>query len=103
MAKTYLIQRFVLPYGRSTNVIKRHNTFIAISTPSFIFLDMTNFLAPGFSYSKYLAAYKISETKGFFPYEYITDLSKLDETDLPPQTAFYSKLKNTNISDDDYE
>ena len=30
--------------------------------------------------------------KGVYPYEYITDLDKFDETSLPPREAFYSSL-----------
>ena len=38
-------------------VIKRNNDFMAISTPQFKFLDVMNYITPGFSYSKYLKAY----------------------------------------------
>jgi hypothetical protein len=75
---------------------------MCISTRKLKFLDIINYLAPGFSYTKYLAAYKVKETKGVFCYEYITDLSKLDETSLPPHSAFFSSLKNCNVSDGDY-
>ena len=30
--------------------------------------------------------------KGFYPYEYIDNDSKLDEIGLPPTSAFYPKL-----------
>src|SRR2546425_9911880 len=40
--------------------------------------------------------------KGVYPYEYMTDDSKFYETCLPPQEAFFSKLSDENISDDDY-
>lgn len=36
--------------------------------------------------------------KGIFPYEYITDLSKYEETSLPPIEAFYSSLNKDNIT-----
>ena len=38
-------------------VIKRNNAFMCLSTDQLKFLDMTNYLAPGFSYAKYLKAY----------------------------------------------
>ena len=38
-------------------VIKRNNTFMCLSTDRLKFLDMTNYIAPGFSYDKYLKAY----------------------------------------------
>ena len=61
-----------------------------------------NYLAPGVSYDKYLKAYGCSAQKGHFPYEYIDDLQKLEEHSLPPQAAFFSRLKNEGISDTDY-
>ena len=83
-------------------VIKRNNTFMCLSTDQLKFLDMTNYIAPGFSYDKYLKAYGCEVTKGNFPYEYMDCLEKLDDTMLPPKEAFYSRLKNEGISDDDY-
>ena len=83
-------------------VVKKGNNFMCISTPRFKFLDISNYIAPGFSYSMYLDAYGVKEKKGFFPYEYIDSLEKLNETKLPPQEAFYSKLKGKGISDEDY-
>ncbi|KAG1651860.1 hypothetical protein GQR58_026696 [Nymphon striatum] len=41
--------------------------------------------------------------KGVYPYDYMDSLAKLDETSLPPKNAFYSKLNDSNISDDDYK
>ena len=61
-----------------------------------------NYLAPGVSYEKYLKAYGCSVQKGHFPYEYIDDLQKLEEHSLPPQAAFFSRLKNEGISGTDY-
>ena len=40
--------------------------------------------------------------KGVFPYEYMTDFSKLGATSLPPNEAFYSQLSGSGISDKDY-
>ncbi|XP_075225352.1 uncharacterized protein LOC142333778 [Lycorma delicatula] len=40
--------------------------------------------------------------KGVYPYEYMTHINKFFETQLPPQTAFYSTLRRENITDDDY-
>ena len=37
-------------------VIKRNNTFMCLSTDQLKFLDMINYIAPGFSYDKYLKA-----------------------------------------------
>ena len=40
--------------------------------------------------------------KGVFPYQYMTDFSKLNATNLPSKDAFYSQLSGSGISDEDY-
>ena len=50
---------------RSFFVIKRDNTFMCLSTDKLKFLDMTNYIAQGFSYDKYLKAYGCKITKSF--------------------------------------
>ena len=83
-------------------VIKRNNTFMCLATTKLKFLDITNYLAPGFSYDKYLKAYGCKIAKGHFPYEYMDCLERLDDTALPPKEDFFSRLKNEGISDEDY-
>ena len=85
-----------------TFVIKRQNTFMCFSTRKLKFLDIINFLAPGYSYDKYLKAYGCELQKGHFPYEYMDGIGKLEDCALPPQEASYSRLKNEHITDADY-
>ena len=40
--------------------------------------------------------------KGQYPYEYMNSLEKLKETQLPPKEAFYSRLNDEGISDENY-
>ena len=104
------IKRFFVPLlirnsdaeQASCFVIKRQNTFMCLSTYRLKFLDIINYLAPGFSYAKYLKAYGCELEKGHFPYEYMDDLLKLDDRALPPQSAFFSRLTNEGISDEDF-
>src|SRR2546426_4804001 len=46
--------------------------------------------------------FNLVRCKGVFPYEYMDSPQKFDETNLPPIEAFYSKLTDENISEDDY-
>ena len=40
--------------------------------------------------------------KGVYPYDYMDNSKRLQETQLPPKSMFYSKLNNKDISDEDY-
>ena len=98
------IKTFFVPLLIHNNaaVIKRQNTYMCLSTDQLKFVDICNYLAPGVSYDKYLKAYGCELQKGHFPYEYMDDLQKLEDRVLPPQSAFFSRLKNEGISNDDY-
>ena len=41
--------------------------------------------------------------KDVYPYDYVDSMRKLDETSLPSKDAFYSKLTNEEITDEDYQ
>ena len=99
-----MIKRSFVPLLISNNaaVIKRQNTYMCLSTDRLKFLDILNYLAPGFNYDKYLKAYGCELQKGHFPYEYMDGVGKLDDRALPPQSAFFSRLTNEGISDEDY-
>jgi hypothetical protein len=45
---------------------------------------------------------EMTKQKGVYPYEYMDGFDKLEETDLPPKSRFFSSLTNENISDADY-
>ena len=98
------IKKFFVPLLIHNNaaVIKRQNTYMCLSTDQLKFVDICNYLAPGVSYDKYLKAYGCELQKGHFPYEYMDDLQKLEDRVLPPQSAFFSQLKNEGISDANY-
>ena len=99
-----VVKKFFVPLLIHNNaaVIKRQNTYMCLSTDQLKFVDICNYLAPGVSYDKYLKAYGCELQKGHFPYEYMDDLHKLEDRVLPPQSAFFSQLKNEGISDADY-
>ena len=56
-------------------IIKRTGTYMALKTEKLKFLDISNYLTPGYSYAKFLKAYDCVSTKGFFPYEWIDGLN----------------------------
>ena len=105
-----LIKKEIMTYISTHNsdsdifTIKRDNTYLSIATSSLKFLDMSNFLAAGCSYSKFLKAYGCEISKGIFPYEWLDSPEKLNYKCLPPPKDFYSHLNNSNPiqSEDDY-
>ena len=54
------------------------------------------FLGGATTLDLFLKAYKATEMKGSFPYEWFDTPNKLDEQQLPSYDDFYSKLKNSN-------
>ena len=76
---------------------------MCLKTEHLRFLDIINFLAPGFTYDKFLKAYECPQTKRFFPYEWMDSLDKLDSSSLPPYEAFHSSLKGCNNSVEEYQ
>ena len=99
-----MIKRSFVPLliSRNAAVIKRQNTYMCLYTDKLKFVDICNYLAPGVSYANYLTAYGCELGKGHFPYKYMDDLQKLEDRVLPPQSAFFRRLKNEGISNDDY-
>ena len=50
----------------------------------------------------FLKAYQSSETKGFFPYDWVTGPDSFSFPSLPPYDAFYNRLKSVNSLEADY-
>ncbi|GMF39965.1 unnamed protein product [Phytophthora lilii] len=96
------------------SVIK-NPSYMCIATSDMKMLDISNYVPAGTSYDKYLTTYlggcKCDDKircvcglgKGLFPYEYITAFNVLNQTTIPPKSAFDSKLRGTSITKDDYE
>ena len=94
--------RHLLKHDKIKFTIKRDNVMKCIKTQNLKFLDILNYIAPGFNYENFIKAFHCKMEKGFFPYEYVTSLEILNETSLPPHSAFYSKLQQKNISSEQY-
>ena len=94
--------RYLMKHDQIKFVIKRDSSMKCLKTVQLKFLDILNYLAPGFSYDSFVKAYGCNLQKGFFPYEYVDSLDKLDDNSLPPHSSFWSDLKNSNISSEEY-
>ena len=82
--------------------IKKANSYMSLKTKHLQFLDIRSYLAPNYSYDEFIKAYKCKLEKGFFPYEFFDNYDKLNYNSLPPHKAFFNRLKNKNITDEEY-
>ena len=55
-----------------------------------------------FHTTKYLGDHDLGFAKGIYPYSYMTDRSKFDETRLPSIENFFNSINNEPLSDEDY-
>ena len=88
--------------------VKRNSNHTCLKTKYLMFLELTNYLTPGFSYDQFLKAYECEQTKGFFPYEWIDSLgkghtgAKIFCTSInkppPPAANYYLKISNVITS-----
>ena len=102
LIKSYLLPSFVNKRQIEPAVIKKANQFVSFKIGDVQLLDIMNFLGGATSLYSFLKAYKTEETKGFFPYEWFDNPEKLNNKKLPPNDSFFSKLRNINPLEKDY-
>ena len=66
------------------------------------FVDIMKFLSAAISLDSFSKAYKTSETKRFFPYEWFDSPGKFTYPALPPYNEFFGRLRNCNPLDKAY-
>ena len=96
LIKSYLLPILINERDIEPTVIKKANQFISFNFGDIQLLDIKNFLGRTTSLDSFLKAYKPSDTKRFFPYEWFDHPDKIQNTELPPYGAFYSKLRSSN-------
>ena len=102
LIKTYLIPLLVKEREIEPTVIKKVNQYISFIFGNVHFLDIVNFLGGATSLDSFLKAYKTTETKGFFSYEWFDSPGKLTYPTLPPYDEFFSRLRSCNRLDKTY-
>ena len=102
LIKSYLLPILVNERDIEPTVIKKTNQFISFKNGDNQFLYITNFLGGATSLDSFLKGYKTSETKWFFPYEWFDHSDKMQNTQITPYDAFYSKLRSCNPLEAEY-
>ena len=102
LIKKYLFKELCEHGEQSNFTVKRAEKYPCIKTEHLKFMDILQFLAPGYNLKSFFKAFGVGEQKGFFPYDYFTHADQLDETTPPPYETFYSTIKNCNVLEEDY-
>ena len=102
LIKSHLLPILVNERNIESTVIKKANQFISFKFGDIQLLDIMNFLGGATSLDSFLEAYKTSGTKGFFPSEWFDHPDKMQNPELPPYDAFYSKLRSCNPLETEY-
>ena len=103
VVKEYLLPKLVQLHGvENVKLLKRGNSYMCITTPTFRFLDIINYVGPGMSLEKFLTSFKAPTAKGRFPYESVKSVADLRHTFCPPIEAFDSVLRGTKLSQAEY-
>ena len=102
LIKSYLLPIPVNERDIESTVIKNANQFILFKFGDIQLLEILIFLGGATSLDSFLKAYKTSETKGFFPYEWLDHPDKIQNTELLPYDTFYSKLRSCNPLEAEY-
>ena len=77
---------------------------MCIKTLNLKLLDITNYIAPGYSYSDYLKAYEVTDaSKSIWIYSRFDSLEVLKRTDFPAYEEFYNEVKQHSVSREEYE
>ena len=110
-----LMQAISKVEGKVSCIPNNTEKYISFSLGQLRFIDSAQFLLA--SLNKLVAAnppqaFKITAChepkrdllmrKGVYPYEYMDSWGRFEETRLPPKEAFYSKLSDAHIGDEDY-
>ena len=96
LIKSYLLPILVKERNIEPTVFKKADQFISFKFGDIQLLVIMT--VPGFAKSldSFVRAYKTSETKGFFPYDWFDHPDKIQNPELPPYDAFYKKLRSCN-------
>ena len=102
LIKKQLFQELCEHGQQPTFTVKKSRKYPCIKTEHLKFLDVLQFLAPGYNLLSFFKAFGVTKQKGFFPYDYFTHADQLDETTLLPYETFYSTIKNCNVLEEEY-
>ena len=84
-------------------VAKKENGYMLLTTSKSKFLDVKNHIGPGISYDVWCKSMGCRLQKLMFPYEWLDSYEKLSHVGPVGYEDFYSNLKSSKITRDEYE
>ena len=84
-------------------VAKKENDYMFLTTSKFKFLDVKNYIGPSISYDAWCKSMGCRLQKLMFPYKWLDSYEKLSHVDPARYEGFYSNLKSSNITRDEYK
>ena len=102
LIKKFLFKELCEHGEQPTFTVKKAGKYPCIKTEHLKFMDILQFLAPGYNLKSFSKAFGVNEQKSFFLYDYFTHADQLEETTLPHNETFYSTIKNCNVLEEEY-
>ena len=102
LIKKFLFRELCEHGEQPTFTVKKSGKYPCIKTEHLKFLDVLQFLAPGYNLKSFFKAFGVTEQKGFFPHDYFTSADQLDETTPPPYETFYSTIKSCKVLEEEH-
>ena len=107
MVKKYFVQNIAYNKEDECNedvfAAKKENDYMFLTTPKFKFLDVKNCIGPSLIYDAWCNSTGCRLQKLVFPYECLDSYEKLSHVGPVSYEDFYSNLKSSNITRDEYE
>ena len=96
------IVKFAAKNGLKCETLKKVSKYTTLQVGNIVFKDVLNYTSPC-SLEKYLKQWNAPDAKGIFPHGYFQDIESIRAcVEFPPREAFYSKLKQCELPEEDY-